>query len=526
MSLSTNLLYSYGWKLLAFYLVLKGFSTFVRRRFINSLTIMNDLPKLGLSRDGDKRIRGTAVICGGSLSGLLAARVCSDHFEHVVIVEPEEWLLSEDGLNPNIENAMNGKTINNPRARIPQWYSWKRRSLAGSKITPVEFIVHLAGRKLPWIQDITKKTIHITRNSLEAMIRRLVLRIRNVKQLSGRVVGLVGDRGRITGVKRRTVDGVEDVLSASLVVDCTGLATAGYYWLQDLLGSKTDASKRFASVKQTFNNKFAYVTCYFQVSDALLEEMDKAGIPNIKSRTLGTLFLPNLHIDTRALYHWSYEKNIIAITCSGYDMQEDINDIDDIRHFCDNMVMEVSLPKYHYTLLDILQRHNVPFSKYGIRTPHPVYIQYAKAKDLPSNFIAIGDAVMQVNAYKGQGIAKASTDVVTLNKLLLKIKSNWIPGNFGKTFFKLQASITGSLWDSYKSEDYTIATTVPVAGEDRLKEGAGLRKYMDHLYPVALEDPEVASTLLHVMSWTQPATDLFAPGVLLKILRHKIRTFF
>ncbi|KIJ34486.1 hypothetical protein M422DRAFT_52011 [Sphaerobolus stellatus SS14] len=129
--------------------------------------------------------------------------------------------------------------------------------------------------------------------------------------------------------------------------------------------------------------------------------MDKAGIPNIKSATLGTLFLPNLHTDTRALYHWSYEKNILAITCSGYDMQEDINDIDDIRHFCDNMVMEVPLPKYHHTLLDILQHHNVPFSKYGIRTPHPVYIQYAKAKDLPINFIAIGDAVMQVNAYKG-----------------------------------------------------------------------------------------------------------------------------
>ncbi|KAJ3994523.1 hypothetical protein F5050DRAFT_1713641 [Lentinula boryana] len=35
-----------------------------------------------------------SVICGGSITGLLAARVCSDFF--VIIVEPEEWLTSED----------------------------------------------------------------------------------------------------------------------------------------------------------------------------------------------------------------------------------------------------------------------------------------------------------------------------------------------------------------------------------------------------------------------------------------------
>lgn len=32
-----------------------------------------------------------------SLGGLLCARVCSDYFEKVLIVEPEAWLTSDDG---------------------------------------------------------------------------------------------------------------------------------------------------------------------------------------------------------------------------------------------------------------------------------------------------------------------------------------------------------------------------------------------------------------------------------------------
>ena len=31
-----------------------------------------------------------------SIAGLLAAQVCSRHFEHVIIVEPEAWLVTED----------------------------------------------------------------------------------------------------------------------------------------------------------------------------------------------------------------------------------------------------------------------------------------------------------------------------------------------------------------------------------------------------------------------------------------------
>lgn len=36
-----------------------------RRYFVQKMTIMNELPSLGLPRPDKKRINGTAVICGG-----------------------------------------------------------------------------------------------------------------------------------------------------------------------------------------------------------------------------------------------------------------------------------------------------------------------------------------------------------------------------------------------------------------------------------------------------------------------------
>ena len=36
----------------------------------------------------------------GSISGLWAARVCADHFEDVLIIEPEKWVAEESGRTP------------------------------------------------------------------------------------------------------------------------------------------------------------------------------------------------------------------------------------------------------------------------------------------------------------------------------------------------------------------------------------------------------------------------------------------
>ncbi len=52
-----------------------------------------------------------------SVSGLLAARICHDHFEDVVIVEPEAWLETEDAKRVDAWNQ------ENIRSRVMQYHS-------------------------------------------------------------------------------------------------------------------------------------------------------------------------------------------------------------------------------------------------------------------------------------------------------------------------------------------------------------------------------------------------------------------
>ncbi|KAJ3983727.1 hypothetical protein F5890DRAFT_1554718 [Lentinula detonsa] len=55
-----------------------------------------EIEKMGTTPSLGQKPGGTVVICGGSIAGLLAAQVCSDFFKYVIIVEPEQWLTSED----------------------------------------------------------------------------------------------------------------------------------------------------------------------------------------------------------------------------------------------------------------------------------------------------------------------------------------------------------------------------------------------------------------------------------------------
>lgn len=52
-----------------------------------------------------------------SVAGLLAAKVCSDHFENVVIVESEEWVTTPDGYTGSHRKELANKN----RSHVAQY---------------------------------------------------------------------------------------------------------------------------------------------------------------------------------------------------------------------------------------------------------------------------------------------------------------------------------------------------------------------------------------------------------------------
>ena len=106
----TTFLLRLGWRTLG---------TTLNKYFTRKMTILLDLDSIGKSRPPSQKIKGTAVICGGrcvnsflflpffslnvdhlSIAGLWTARICADHFDEVLIVEPEEGLQAQENCNP------------------------------------------------------------------------------------------------------------------------------------------------------------------------------------------------------------------------------------------------------------------------------------------------------------------------------------------------------------------------------------------------------------------------------------------
>lgn len=51
----------------------------------------------------------------------MCGRICSDHFENVIIVEPEAWLLTEQGMDPRRKEQVLNQKLLNPRSHVRQW---------------------------------------------------------------------------------------------------------------------------------------------------------------------------------------------------------------------------------------------------------------------------------------------------------------------------------------------------------------------------------------------------------------------
>lgn len=57
-----------------------------------------------------------------SIGGLLAARVCADHFVDVVVVEPEAWLATEEGKTSLFDaEGLPRAAVRSKRGRVFQY---------------------------------------------------------------------------------------------------------------------------------------------------------------------------------------------------------------------------------------------------------------------------------------------------------------------------------------------------------------------------------------------------------------------
>ncbi|KAI5832048.1 hypothetical protein K523DRAFT_268578 [Schizophyllum commune Tattone D] len=472
---------------------------YIRDRALRQETCLQEFEQLGLPRRG-RKVEGTAVICGGSYSGLLAARVCHDHFERVVIIEAEEWLSTEEG------RLAAAWTQTSQRSRIMQYFSLNATQVstfvglqrlydnfvAESRVSdihigPAMLKADFWGNVMKLNPDNLPDNTHASRQAQETLLRRLTLdkkRFPNIQQIAGLVVGVQRNAYGCSssGVQSVSVRMSKDIVSVpgTLFVDCTG-SSHGLKWLARA-GYGQALPPRTLPLNEltvTYDPKARFSALTFPVSASLRARLDVFLPP----RTSATIYacLANPEKQNTSVYAVERDGGMVMLCAGAWGDIELPTTLDEFIAFTKSRWMERPYPAFYLRLLDELRVAETGMTCCKCNTGPRSYTQYHKAGDLPSNWIAIGDSVMTLNPIFGYEFA-----------------------------------------DGPCHADYGFENTTPMEGETR-SIGRLSRWYEKRLKYLSTEDGDIAMAVFRVSQSLAPAIDLIHPCILFKILWSTLR---
>jgi 2-polyprenyl-6-methoxyphenol hydroxylase-like FAD-dependent oxidoreductase len=456
---------------------------------------------------GDARnIEGShAVVLGGSLAGFLAARILADHFDKVTILERDAYLDTTD-VRKGVPQAnhVHGLLLRGRHVLEDLFPGLQDEMIAAG--AP---LVDMAN-DVPWYTragwgvrfSSELKVLAFTRPMLDLHVRRRLAenpKIEICDQMD--VLGLMRDPddNRIAGVlvsPRNTESDrrVAKQLNADLVLDATGRASRAPRWLQDIgceppketvISAHLGYASRLFRIPENFNADWS---CAFVQSAP--PERKRGGI----------LF--------------SVEGNRWLITLIGGGRDYPPGDEPGFLEFAESLPVPI--------IADAIRAAEPLTPIRTHRATENRLRHFDKVRNLPENFLILGDAACAFNPVYGQGMTIAALGVLTLQKCLEEQKRLHPDGSlhgFARRFQKHLAQVNKSPWLMATGEDYRYREAV--GGSPSLMTRF-MHWYMDRVLKLATREVEVRSVLLRVFSMLLPPSALFGRAVLLRVIREGI----
>ncbi len=431
---------------------------------------------------------GHAVVIGGSMAGLLAARVLSDHFARVTVIERDRF--PEEPV---------------PRRGVPQAHQLHvllRRGrvilerlfpgLGGELVSAGCPVVDMAN-DLAWLTPAGWGTrfpselalISFSRDLLDFGVRRR-LSASGVCFLEERdVLGLLPGAGGVAGVRVRSRAGEEEV-GADLVVDATGRGSLAPRWLAEIGYPRPEET--------TVDAHLGYASRLY------------ARPPNFRAGWKGVYVQVAPPDFTRGGVLFPIEGDRWMATLVGGD--RDYPPTDE-RGFMD-FARSLRAPTIHETLQGA--EPLTPVRRY--RATENRRRHYERLSRMPENFLVTGDAACAFNPVYGQGMTTAALGAEALEACLRGDLAG-----LSKRFQKKLAKVNAAPWMLATGEDYRYRGT----------EGGTLdlmtrfmHRYMDRVMELSTGDAAVRLRLLKAFNLIEPPTTLFHPYLAAKVLRREI----
>ncbi|KAM6501579.1 hypothetical protein JOM56_001556 [Amanita muscaria] len=528
--------------LFVLYQFLKSLHRVLRKKHIAQRTGLLDLPLLGAPRKDSKKIGGTAVICGGSIAGLLTARVFHDHFERVIIIEAENWLSTECAWPDNTSE------LKNKRSRLVQWealqalQAWSAScfsklfpnlvsecALSRIPMVPADWKYFLSGKEIKTPVEEYKGNLPSVlcagRPGLETLLRRLVVgrnQYPNIQLIQGTVTGCEIDSENPKYLSkvlyRRASDNQTIAIPATMIIDCTGPARAGMKMLRRLgYGTATTNQPSLDDLTTHYNQNVHYSSFDVPATDDLIQRL-----PAEAQKPGTTRWVPDLMRERRAILFQRIDSNIFQVVAAGWGLKDHPHDLDEVEAFARSLKFEIPIPEWWYDALHLLKEAENKMTKKIAAVALNIYTAFHRAGNMPSNWIAVGDSIMTINPMSAQGISKVLLGVATLNSLLHQQGPGRLTENFANQFFHTQAEKIEPMWRSVKGVDYYFDTTTPIAGET-LSTDWFIRSYIRAFLKLATKNNDAGSIMWHVFNFLAPPIDYFHPYFVPRVLFEMIR---
>jgi len=430
-----------------------------------------------------------AVVIGGSMAGLLAARVLSDAYAEVTVIERDRLPESPEHRRGTPQARHAHALLARGQQALEELFPGVTAALAARGAPTGDMLrdarLHFSGHRLRRATS-GMRLVSASRILLEDEVRRRVRTLPGVTFAPrSDVVGLTTVRSgeRITGVRvlRRADGSAAEVHDADLVIDAAGRGSRAPVWLETLGCGRPELDRVRMDLYYTSRR-------YRLRPDALggdLASVQAATPTHPRAGVLARL-----------------ERDQWLLTLAGILGDKPPTDPDGFLAFARSL----SFPDIYEAIRDgapLDEPSRYHFLESARR-------RYERMTRLPDGFLPLGDSLCSFNPVYGQGMTVAALQALVLQHHLRR------PGSPStRRILRDFARVVDTPWHMARGADLAF----PGIPGHRSWPQRFIGSYIARLHAAAEHDARLATAFVRVSGLVDQPSALLRPGVVLRVLR-------